>query len=399
MSEPPPGPPRIAGSSPLRVLLLAPTQVVGGITTWARLVLRYSDPAKVEYRIVPTDKLYDALGQKPGLRGAVLGLRDAAARWWRLRSEVREFRPHVVYITTSPNMGLVVRDVPYMRWLRWKGVPVLAHLHGGDVNGFFGRRGPRRWLSVWGLKACDRVLVLNRKVEEAAKALLPPGKVRIFPNMHDESAISPTAQRQPRPAMDDSPMRLLHVAWQAPAKGTLELVEAMRHVRRAAECDLVGAVSDDNRRLIEARIQERGVAGRIRLVGRKTGDDLRRAFESADLFVFPSHSEGSPMVVLEAMAYGLPVLSTDVGNVRDVLGADTAEPAGVLLDGAPPVDPLALAREIDRLLGDVDLRRRLSRNALRRIQLYTSGRLVGELESLLREWFAPRGEGPGQPST
>ena len=318
--------------APLKVLLLAPTTVVGGITTWARFLLKFSDPARVTYHVIDTSKLFDPLGRKLGLRGTFLGLWDAAKRLVSVVRALRSFRPDLVYFTCAPSIGLTVRDVPYMLLLRLLGVPAVAHLHGGNVRGFFGAGLVRRTINRWGLRTCRAILVITRECEEAARRFLDADQVIYVPNMLDDELLARQAARTIRPADAPGPWRLLHVAWQAPVKGTLDLLGALPHLRHSVECHFVGDVASEYEILYQARMRELGIEDRARFMGIKRGEDLDAEFREADVFVFPTHREGPegfPMVLLEAMTYGLPIVANCVGNIPEMIGAGTERPCGV----------------------------------------------------------------------
>jgi glycosyltransferase involved in cell wall biosynthesis len=74
--------------------------------------------------------------------------------------------------------------------------------------------------------------------------------------------------------------------------------------------------------------------------------DVRPVYAIADVFVLPSLSEGSPNVLLEALAAGVPVVATEVGGVRELIEHETN---GLL---TPPADPKAMADAIERVLTD-----------------------------------------------
>lgn len=80
------------------------------------------------------------------------------------------------------------------------------------------------------------------------------------------------------------------------------------------------------------------------------------------LYCLPSVAEALPLSLIEAMAWGCPILATRVGGVPEALGDGTA---GILV---PPGDPQALASELQRLLQDATLRERLGRSARQRYQ-------------------------------
>jgi glycosyltransferase involved in cell wall biosynthesis len=98
------------------------------------------------------------------------------------------------------------------------------------------------------------------------------------------------------------------------------------------------------------------------LLGSRDSDEIAKHLAAADVFVLPSHWEGQPIAVLEAMASGLPIMGTRVGAMPDVVRDGTD---GLLVE---PHDVAGLADALARLLGDEPLRREMGANARRRIE-------------------------------
>ncbi|MFC0505608.1 glycosyltransferase family 4 protein [Micromonospora costi] len=153
---------------------------------------------------------------------------------------------------------------------------------------------------------------------------------------------------------------LLCVASVTPTKGHDVLAGALA---LAAElpwtCVCVGALTRDPGFVadLRARLATTGLADRVHLAGPRTGAELDAAYAAADLLVLPSRAETYGMVVVEALARGVPVLGTAVGGLPEALGrAPDGERPGLLV---PPDDPPALAAALRRWLGDADLRDRL----------------------------------------
>jgi glycosyltransferase involved in cell wall biosynthesis len=104
--------------------------------------------------------------------------------------------------------------------------------------------------------------------------------------------------------------------------------------------------------------------GRVSFPGPQADTDLARSYAEADVLVLPSRTESYGMVVVEALARGLPVVAAEVGGVPEALGhgADGTRP-GLLV---PPGDSVALREAIESWLEDAELRRRLRRAARER---------------------------------
>lgn len=131
-------------------------------------------------------------------------------------------------------------------------------------------------------------------------------------------------------------------------KGLDGLIRAMS---RMAEGTLVIAGNDEEgyRSTLEEIARDCGVASRVRFVGPVYGDDKWRLLASADLFVLPSHSENFGMVVLEAMAVGVPVVVTPTVGLASAV-VETR--CGIVVDGAPE----SLASAISALIAAPDKR-------------------------------------------
>src|SRR5215207_8241508 len=135
---------------------------------------------------------------------------------------------------------------------------------------------------------------------------------------------------------------------------------ARRRRRRPRNRDRARAFVEDLRR----RSLDAGLSDRVCFAGPLYGADLDRAYAAADLLVLASRGEAYGMVVIEALARGLPVVAADVGGLTEALGhgADGIRP-GLLV---PPDDPAALGAALRAWLGDAELRGRLRRAACER---------------------------------
>jgi len=159
--------------------------------------------------------------------------------------------------------------------------------------------------------------------------------------------------------------RLLTVGAVTPLKGHDLLIDPLCLASRV-EWTVVGSLETDPDFVasLRSRVDGRGLADRVRMLGPLVGVDLDRAYAEADLVVVPSRSEAYGMVVTEALARGIPVLAADVGGIREALGrTGSGRVPGLLV---PPCDADALARALGRWLDDADLRDDLRDAALER---------------------------------
>jgi glycosyltransferase involved in cell wall biosynthesis len=145
---------------------------------------------------------------------------------------------------------------------------------------------------------------------------------------------------------------------------------------RRVPLTLLIAGDGEERDRLRSRARNLGLdPARIRFLGHR--DDVPDLLGACDLFVLPSHTEGLPLSVLEAMSHGLPVVATAVGGVPEALG-DT----GLL---APARDAGALAERMERLARAPELRRRLGDAARRRaLEEFSFASMAARYEALYR---------------
>jgi glycosyltransferase involved in cell wall biosynthesis len=139
---------------------------------------------------------------------------------------------------------------------------------------------------------------------------------------------------------------------------------AIRMLQRVAsrrpDARLVLVGEGPERAKIEQEVYQRGVSERVHFLGLRA--DVPRLLRAADVLVLTSISEGIPLTLIEAGAAGLPVVSTDVGGVGEVIERDVT---GLL---APARNDASLAQHILRLADDSALRRRMGEAGLRRVR-------------------------------
>ena len=162
---------------------------------------------------------------------------------------------------------------------------------------------------------------------------------------------------------------VLAVARLEPIKGLVYLVEACALLRDRGHrfrCEIVGEGAE--RPALEAAIRRHRLGGIVTLTGVLPQDGVRARLDRATVFVLPSvitpqgDRDGVPVALMEAMAAGLPVVSTTVSGIPELV-EDGA--SGCLV---PPNDAVALAGSVERLLVDADLRHRLAEAARRVVE-------------------------------
>ena len=344
----------------LRVVLVgqaAPAR--GGIASFmANLLGDQELSVEVDFRLLNVTRAAERAAGTWSLANARHAVEDAA-RTFRAAREA-----DVVHLQTA-----LLPVLPLLRALlmcgaaRLAGAGVICHVHSGRLNS--GRVEAFQGTSLYrlllrGLRMSGhRVLTVAAPGEQALRAAVPGLSVATVHNAVDVGAYTPAD-----PSVQ--PPTAVYVGTLSRRKGMHDLVSALELLReRGVELPLavvgggheVGAQEADE---LRDRVRASGLP--IRLLGSLSPAEVVQALRSAQLFVLPSHWEGQPIAILEAMASGLPVVVTAVGANPDVVrdGVD-----GLVVDSHAPE---ALAAALETLVGDPALRARMGADARARAE-------------------------------
>jgi glycosyltransferase involved in cell wall biosynthesis len=308
----------------------------GGPQLRAVQLMQHLGPA-VEHVVVAMDGRSEAMAQlPPGVactlvaappKAGFLATRRAMQRW------LRNAAPDLVL---TYNWG-AIETVAAARSLA---LPLVHHEDGFLPDEVQRRLRRRSWLRRWLLRRVPVIvpsLVLQRIATREWR--LPAASVHHLPNGVD------LARFRPGPPVLDQVLGT--VGGLRPEKDHANLLQALARLPDDVRLRVVGggALAEPLRALAATL----GVASRVTFVGPVT--DTASCYAGFAVFVLSSRTEQMPIAMLEAMASGLPVVATDVGDVRAMLPPQAAP--GVV----PPGDPVALAAALQRLLGDAALRR------------------------------------------
>jgi len=269
----------------------------------------------------------------PRLHGAAAGLYVTS-----LLPEVMARRGHVDVVLGTWAYPDGCAAVALARLL---GVPAVVKLHGSDLNVIARQRGPRLQLRAL-LPRAARVVAVSRALAGEAAALgVPADRIRLVRNGVDGDRFRVGDRPAARAALGLAADRrlVLYVGHLKENKGVLDLASAMAAVEDADLAVLGGGEAAGR---LEAALAPLGE--RARMLGERPHDEVPIWMAAADLVVLPSWHEGTPNVVIEALACGRRVVATRVGGTPDLI---TSELLGSLV---PPKDPAALADALRRAL-------------------------------------------------
>jgi glycosyltransferase involved in cell wall biosynthesis len=223
-------------------------------------------------------------------------------------------------------------------------------------------------LDRWSLRKAVHLVTVcgpfQRQLEErgvdAARITIQHNAIRPFEPISEEQ---PRAVRGALSCAENTPV-LLMVSRLSHEKGHLDFLQALALLKRhGVDYHALIVGEGPERRPIESLRERLQLMAEVTLVGQQ--NDVRPYYAVATLYVMPSHSEGSPNALLEAMAAGVPVVASAVGGIPEIV---TDGSTGTLV---PPRNPEALARVLEQLLKDPSRASRLAENASRETEKFS----------------------------
>ena len=265
------------------------------------------------------------IARTPAGPGLITSLVGNLAR--TVRAQVRAGHPDVLHVHWWVPGAIAAR-------LARVHVPTVLTVHGTDVALLESR--PRiRPIARWALASVDRVEAVSSSLAERFEAVTgrPADAVNPMPMLPERLAL-----RIDPPTPSDA-LRVLGIGRLVPEKGFGDLVEAATRCTHQVALTIVG--DGPERDALAAQARRLGVT--LDLPGSVSPDQLTGLYAGCDVVAQPSHSEGFGLVAAEAVVAGVPVVATDSGGPRDLLGSRDLVPVG---------DVAALARALDAVADD-----------------------------------------------
>lgn len=255
---------------------------------------------------------------------------------------------------------------------RLAGVPYLFHIHSGEFASWAAACSPRarRWLRH-SLESARAVLVLTPSWAEQLKPLAPAARWRVARN----------PVRVPERCPDRSALRhrLLFLGRLRESKGANELLRALPALLQRHPQVRLTMAGDGDLPAMQALAAQLGVSHAVNFTGWIDGEAKAAALADHGVMVLPSHAEGLPIGLLEAMALGLVVVATRVGGIPELLR--DGESAYL----TPVRDVPALSAALCALLDEPAVCEARVAHAFNTVQAYALERVVEEMDQLYRQ--------------
>lgn len=252
--------------------------------------------------------------------------------------------------------GSVIRKSGLLFCARLFRIPVLLHLHAVELDRHYAES-PKflRWLLRQPFRAATGVIVLGERFRDwlVRDLQVPSGKIDILINGVDAPAQPPY-----RDFGCGGRQTILFLGNLLERKGVSDFLQALALLPRDGPDWQARIAGGGDVAHYESKARDLGLAGKVHFAGWVDRLEVRALLCASDMLVLPSYDEGLPLVILEALGCGLPVLCTPVGAIPETL----TDGENVIF--CPVGDPAGLSAKIDALLKDRDVQAELSRKGL-----------------------------------
>ena len=236
---------------------------------------------------------------------------------WRLLVECLFFRPDLVYFTLTPSGKAFYRDLFYVLIIKLTRRRRIYHLHGKGVTGSTATP-LSKFLYKWAFRNCS-VILLSPLLYDDISGVVGREQCFYLPNgipytFAPDAGVTETVTEIPH---------ILYLSNIVRNKGPLVLLEALAVVHRRGiqfKASFAGVWESSE---VEADfynlVAMNDISRKVNYLGSKFGEEKEKLLESADIFAFPTYNDAYPLVILEAMSHGLPVVSTYEGAIPDMI--------------------------------------------------------------------------------
>ena len=282
--------------------------------------------------------LREAQRLAPGGLGIAYAVEAAMIARWMLHKRLEHL--HVHFANAAATVGLLVKQLT--------GCHLSCTVHGPDEFDDVSGQHLARKIAIF-----DRIICISQFAKGQLMRIGRPqdwDKIEVCRLGVDPADFPRIARRR-----SGGPIRLLCVGRLTPAKGQVLLVQALAKVRARgldATLTMVGHGPDKER--VHATVRSLDLESRVRFTGALRPDQVCLEMAAADVFVLPSLAEGIPVVLMEAMASGLPAISTPVNGIPELISHGEC---GLL---ATPGCVDSLVTQIEAVATNADLQRRLA---------------------------------------
>lgn len=291
----------------------------------------------------------------------------------KFRSRLRGERFDVLHLNTSFEAKAILRDAFSLFWLKKQGAKTFLKFHGSDVNLLKRGNFALRFLIRYLIKLSDGVGLLS---SEEKRGFVAAGfaEEKFFVVKNALTIPPETSFPHVENFSEGSSFRLIFASRLIPTKGLLETVQAVAILRAKGFDVRLEVLGDGETRLpAEDLAKSLNITDFVNFHGHVSEETVRKIYRAGGILVFPTfHIEGFPMVIFNALPFGLPIVTTRIRAAADYL----REPENALF--CEPKNPASVAEKVAEIIENKDLRRAMQDNNKALANEFTAEKIAPE---------------------
>lgn len=324
----------------------------GGIANWSVLLDDYLGGLEdINYQIINISPRKKSMTDFSFISRIICGVKNYLTIKKELRKILKEKNTNVIHITTSGQLALF-RDYKLIKLANRFNVPVVYHIRFGRIPDIAKNNKFEYKLFLKNAKLCAGIISIDKKTFETISFLSNSNrKVCLIPNPFDNKKIKNVSTL----SQTNVKKVILYAGWVIKSKGIEDLIISWNNIKDRYDdycLKICGPYKDNYMKKLKSSFDLQ----RVIFTGEIDNKSLLLEMNESDIFVFPSHTEGFPNVILEAMALGKPIIATDVGAIPDML----ADNCGIVVEKQ---NILEITKYLELLINDKELKNTMSRNA------------------------------------
>ena len=225
--------------------------------------------------------------------------------------------PDIVHIHSSFGPSFY-RKMPFIYMAAWAKKPIINHIHGADFDEFYVNASEKKKTLIRNVyRKCTAIIALSEEWKDRISRIVPSEKIHVVENYSiiHEDAVDERAVRM----CNNTVLFLGEIGKRKGCYDIPDVVAKVVGVIPDVKFILGGAGKLLDEKKIKELLEKYGVEKNVEFPGWVKGDEKDNLLRIADVFFLPSYNEGMPMSVLDAMGYGLPIVSTNVGGIPKIV--------------------------------------------------------------------------------
>lgn len=284
------------------------------------------------------------------------------------------FKAYDVFHIHIASYGSTFRKGYYIRFLKRHGKKVILHVHGAEYLKFYAALSIPRKVNVQEIwNKCDRIVVLSHEWQRRFAELFDVKEIVVINN-----GIETQALKSGRCDLKSHNNGFLFLGRLEERKGAYDIISAVALIKKDYPAIIVYMAGDGDNNQFRTLIMDKKLDNNIKVIGWADFNKKVELFRSVDTLLLPSYHEGLPMAVLEGMAAGKVVITTDVGGLPEVVSDGIN---GIVIH---PGDISALCNAMVKVMMDSNFVTECSANNLEKIEMKFN---IKKMHSMLGSLF------------